>query len=98
MKDTQYINFITPYNNSVYQICSVYVTSYDSWRYYDTRFDSDEEKQEFINWINNQNQVDNFKRSDLSIMDNFLTLSTCYGAAGTTDRLVVHARLFDTKY
>jgi sortase B len=91
------IQLTTPYKQMVFQIASVYVTEYDDWKYVDQVFTGDTDKQEFINRMREKNELKIFDRTDLSVMDKFLTFSTCYGPAGTTKRLVVHARLLAEK-
>lgn len=90
--DADKIYFNTKTSKMIFEICSVYVTTYDDWEYYDVDF-SEKGKQNFIERLNRLNEVPVFSRSDLSTMDTFLTLSTCHGGAGTEKRLVVHARL-----
>lgn len=90
------IYFNTRTGEMIYEVCSVYVTTYDDWEYYDVDF-SEKQKENFITRLNKLNQAPIFARSDLSTLDSFLTLSTCYGGAGTEKRLVVHARLIALK-
>lgn len=90
--DADKIYFNTKTSKMIFEICSIYVTTYDDWEYYDVDF-SEKGKENFIERLNRLNEVPVFSRSDLSTMDTFLTLSTCHGGAGTEKRLVVHARL-----
>jgi hypothetical protein len=76
----------------IYEIVSIYVTTFDDYEYYDISF-SENGKLNFIERLKKLNQVEAFAKDNLSTMDNYLTLSTCYGGAGTEKRLVVHARL-----
>lgn len=94
MKDqNEIIQLTTPTKQMVFEIASVYVTDYDDWKYVKVNFSNDEEKREFIKRMREKNKMKIFDRPDLSVHDKFLTFSTCYGPAGTTKRLVVHARL-----
>ena len=90
--DAGIIQFTTPYQQMVFQVCSVYVTDYEDWEYVKTGFFNNAEKTAFIKRLQEKNEVPAFQRDDLNIMDKFLTLSTCYGPAGTPKRLVVVAR------
>ena len=93
----QYIQLTTPENQMVFEIVSVYITTFEDWKYVQHSFSDDNSKRLFIERINDMNRMDIFARDDLSLHDSFLTFSTCYGPAGTSDRLVMHARLVGTK-
>lgn len=98
MKETnEIIQFTTLNKEMVFEITSVYITQYDDWKYIQTDFGGLEDKKAFIERMRSKNEVGIFDRKDLSVNDRFLTFSTCYGPAGTTDRLVVHARLVAEK-
>lgn len=86
------IQVTTPYSKQVYQIVSVYITNFEDWKYVDQIFVDSAEKQEFIDMIQERNTIEAFG-SDISTMDRILTFSTCYGQAGTENRLVIHAKL-----
>lgn len=92
-EDTKYINFNSPYGAMVYEICAVYVTNYEDWLYADVNLRTPEEKQYFVDNLKAKNQVKAFSNVNVSPTDSFLTLSTCHGRIGTTNRLVVHAKL-----
>lgn len=92
-EDSELIQFTTEYQEMVFQICSVYVTDIEDWEYVQSSFMDDAAKSSFIHMIQEKNQVALFTTNSLSIQDKFLTLSTCYGPAGTTKRLVVQAKL-----
>lgn len=96
-KDAEVIQLTTPSQQMIFQICSVYVTDYKDSQYLKQLFSSPSEKADFVNRTQNRNTVPQFARKDLSSVDKFLTLSTCFGAAGTTKRLVVVARLIAQK-
>lgn len=91
------IQFTTSSKEMVYQIVSMYVTDYTDWLYVDQIFTSDADKKEFIDRLQKQNQVPAYTDPSLTINDSILTFSTCYGSAGTTQRLVVHAKLLSMK-
>jgi sortase B len=97
VEQDQIIQLTTPTRQMVYQITSVYVTEYDDWKYVNQIFTGNDSKQEFLDRMREKNELKIFDRNDLSVMDKFLTFSTCYGPAGTTKRLVVHARLMAEK-
>lgn len=86
------IQLTTPYSKMVFQVVSVYVTNYEDWKYVDQVFTDEQEKQEFIDMIKERNTMPLFD-SDISPLDRILTFSTCYGPAGTEDRLVIHAKM-----
>ncbi|MNL91203.1 Sortase family protein [compost metagenome] len=86
------VQVTTPTKKRVFQVVSVYVTNFDDWEY--TRVDfPGNARQKFIDLIQSKNSVEAFKDETLNTTDKFLTFSTCYGPAGTTKRLVVHAKL-----
>ena len=87
------IQFTTGNREMVFEISSIYVTEYDDWKYVQTDFSDTEGKKAFIDRMKEKNAAPIFDRKNLSVGDKFLTFSTCYGPAGTTERLVVHARL-----
>lgn len=96
-EQNEVIQLTTPSKEMVFEIVSVYVTDYDDWHYVQQVFTSDKSKNKFIDRMQTKNELKIFNRNDLSVHDKFLTFSTCYGPAGTTDRLVVHARLVAEK-
>lgn len=87
------IQFTTQRQQMVFEIVSVYVTDFKDWKYVQQGFKGVDSKKKFVERIKSKNEMKLFERKDLSEKDQFLTFSTCYGAAGTTDRLVVHARM-----
>jgi sortase B len=97
MSQDEVLQLTTPTKEMVFQLVSVYVTEYDDWHYVDQIFTSNEEKQAFIDRLREKNELKLFDRTDLTVQDKFITFSTCYGSAGTTKRLVVHARLVAEK-
>lgn len=96
-KQDEIIQFTTQSQQMVFQITSVYVTDYKDWKYVQQGFQTLKQKQDFINRMQKKNEMPLFHRDDLSVNDQFITFSTCYGPAGTTQRLVVHARLIAQK-
>ena len=91
------IQFTTPNKQRVYQIVSMYITNFNDWQYIEQSFADEKAKRKFVSRMQQKNIVKAFSRNDLSVNDQFLTFSTCYGPAGTTKRLVVHARLVAEK-
>ena len=89
----QYIQLTTESTQMVFEISSVYVTTYEDWKYVQHTFPDDDAKRVFVERMKEKNSMPIFNRDDLSLHDSFLTFSTCYGPAGTTERLVIHARL-----
>lgn len=87
------IQLTTPTTQMVFEIASVYVTTFEDWKYVQHTFPDDDSKRAFVERIKEKNSMPIFDRDDLSLHDSFLTFSTCYGPAGTSDRLVIHARL-----
>lgn len=86
--DTNYvIKLSTEYENTLWQVFSVYYIPTTS-DYLKTKFESDEEYQEFLDMISNRSKHD-FKTS-VNVNDLILTLSTCHG---NTEKTVLHAKL-----
>lgn len=92
----KYVYFTTLRNQMIFEICSIYTVEYTNEIFYNTEFIDDAKKQEFIDFIQANNTVEDIK-TDLSTSDRFLTLSTCHGGSGTTKRLVVHCKLLSSK-
>lgn len=86
-KDNHIIRLSTEYENTLWQIFSVYKIPEESY-YITTNFSTDEEYSEFLNTIKKRS-IYNFN-TNLDINDKVLTLSTCYS---DTERTVVHAKL-----
>lgn len=87
------IQLTTPETQMVFEISSVYVTTFEDWKYVQHTFPDDESKRAFVDRMKAKNQMKIFARDNLSLHDTFLTFSTCYGPAGTPNRLVIHARM-----
>lgn len=87
------IQLTTPSKQRVFEIVSVYVTTYEDWEYVKVYFDGYEDKKKFVDRLVSKNKMPIFKNHLINTNDNFLTFSTCYGQAGTDKRLVIHARL-----
>lgn len=86
-KDNHIIRLSTEYENTLWQIFSVYKIPEESY-YITTNFSTDEEYSDFLNTIKKRS-IYNFN-TNLDINDKVLTLSTCYS---DTERTVVHAKL-----
>lgn len=86
--DNLIIKFNTLNTNMNWQVFSIYKVDY-TIDYLQTKFDNDEEFNNFIHLISNRS-VYNF-RVPVNIEDNILTLSTCVG--DNNRRLVLHAKL-----
>lgn len=96
-KKAEVVQLTTESQSLVFEIVSVYVTEYTDWKYVQSQFATLESKQKFIKRTQSKNEMAVFHRDNLSVNDQFLTFSTCYGPAGTKDRLVVVARLVAEK-
>lgn len=95
-ENAKYVYFTTLRNQMIYEICSIYTVDYTNEIFYNTEFIDDSKKQEFIDFIQANNTIEDIKL-DLSTSDKFLTLSTCHGGSGTTKRLVVHCKLLSSR-
>lgn len=89
--DNLTIQFDTMYQSMKWQIISIYTIPKTS-DYLKVVFDTDQEYQDYINMILGRS-IKNFG-VPVTTSDHILTLSTC---TGDTDRLVVHAKLMDSK-
>ena len=85
------ISFNTPYANMKWQIFSIYKIK-TTTDYLDSDFENDEAHQNFINLIKGRS-ITNFG-VDVTPNDKILTLSTC---ANNTTKIVIHAKLIETK-
>ncbi|MDR2939834.1 MAG: class B sortase [Clostridiales bacterium] len=85
----KYINLVTLYDNTLWEIFSFYSTDI-SFNYLETNFNSAEEKEAFIREIRSRS----FYVDDMEVTtdDKILTLSTCTNQEEDT-RYVVHAKL-----
>ena len=92
-KKNEIIQFTTESQSLLFEIVSVYVTEYTDWTYVQPIFATLDQKKKFIERTQKRNEMAMFKRNDLGVNDQFLTFSTCYGAVGTKDRLVIVGRL-----
>lgn len=93
VEQAKIVQLTTPTKQRVFEIVSVYVTTYEDWEYVKVYFDGYEDKKRFVERLQKKNKMGIFKNDLVSVSDQFLTFSTCYGAAGTDKRLVIHARL-----
>lgn len=87
-KDNYILTISTPQKNSVYQIFSIYTIKAESY-YIKTEFNSDNEKEIWIEEMNNRNI--SLMYSPANINDKIITLSTCLN--NNDERIVVHAKL-----
>ena len=85
-KDNHIIKISTPYENSLWQIFSVYTIEAEAY-YITTDFSSDDEYMNFLNTLKSRSKH-NFNTS-LNSSDTIITLSTCYS---DNVRTVVHAK------
>lgn len=89
-KENQIITFDLPNNEMKWQIVSVYRTNYTT-DYLVTEFLNEEDFNEWIKKIVGRS-IYNFK-TEVKYGDKILSLSTCYGASSSNQRMVVHAKL-----
>lgn len=95
--DNLYIQFNTEQKAMVFQLCSVYITDQSDWGYFETNLTDVGTRQIVFEAMQEKNQMEPLKDVDFGISDTVLTLSTCHGYAGTSNRLVVHAKLIAMK-
>lgn len=91
-KENQIIVFDTPYKKMKWKIISVYHTTYTN-DYLEIYFENEEKFNEWIEKIKSRS-VYNFN-VNVEYGDKILTLSTCYGASNTNQRMAVHAVLIE---
>ncbi len=87
-KENQIIKMSTPYENTLWQIFSIYTIKAESY-YLTHNFENDASYQKFLDTITKRS-IYNFG-VDMTTSDKVLTLSTCLNYDG--DRIVVHAKL-----
>ena len=85
-KDNHIIRLSTPYENTLWQIFSVYIIPTEN--YYITTSFTDATFSQYLSIVTNRSKF-NFN-TNVSINDKLLTLSTCYS---DSERTVVHAKL-----
>lgn len=83
------IKFSTPYENTMWQIFSVYKIEPETY-YITTQFNNDAEYLTFLNTLKSRSIYD--FNAEINETDKIMTLSTCSDAIGT-GRVVVHAKL-----
>jgi len=93
IEDNPYIYVYTPKGAYRFEIFAYYVTYKKSNSY--QIISKTEEYDKYIDYIASVNKIENEKTFDFSSYPRILTLSTCYGSAGTSNRYVVHAVLTD---
>lgn len=87
-KDNYIIKFSTPYENTLWQVFSVYTIESESY-YLKTNFD---DLDSFNSWIDTMYQRSKFDfNTSVNENDQILTLSSCYTSNGI--RVVLHAKL-----
>lgn len=92
-KDNYIIKFSTPTENTLWQVFSVYTIPVESY-YLQTKFNSDDQYNEFLQTIKNRS-VKDFS-AKVNSNDKIITLSTCKDVAGTK-RVVMHAKLIKSE-
>ena len=88
-KNNYIVKFSTPYENTLWQVFSVYTVPAESY-YITTYFKTDDNYRTFLDTIIGRSKK-NFNTS-LDINDKILTLSTCKDVSGK-ERVVMHAKL-----
>lgn len=87
-RENHIVYFSTPYENTMWQVFSVYTIPSESY-YITPRFETEEEYTTFLITLKNRSIYD--FNTELNINDKVLTLSTCQDNYG--NRVVLHARL-----
>lgn len=87
-KENHLVYLSTPYENTMWQVFSVYTIPSESY-YITPRFETEEEYTTFLITLKNRSIYD--FNTELNINDKVLTLSTCQDNYG--NRVVLHARL-----
>lgn len=86
-KDNHIIRISNEYENSLWQIFSIYIIDTESY-YITTEFNNDEDYQNFLNTMISRSKYD--FHTPLNTKDRIITLSTCYN---DNKKTVVHAKL-----
>lgn len=86
--DNYIIKFSTPYENTLWQVFSVYKVPAETY-YLKTNFDNDDSYKNFLNTLKNRS-IYNFN-TELNVNDKIITLSTC--SNDNKSRIVMHAKL-----
>lgn len=94
--DADIIQFTTPTQEMIFRIRSIYVTDVSDMLYNGTGSQL-AWRTSFVDHLQSKNQVKALDADQVTPLDQFLTLSTCYGLAGTSKRLAVHAQLVAIK-
>ncbi|MEF3302514.1 class B sortase [Paenibacillus sp. GYB003] len=94
--DSGIIQLTTPSQQMVFKIVSIYVTDEDDMLYVGNGTQLPW-RESFVEYIREKNQIKSIDNHLITPLDQYLTLSTCYGPAGTTKRLAVHAQLVAVK-
>lgn len=85
-EENPYLYIYTAETVYTYEIFSYYKTKSNSDRY--MTFSSDESYDEYVEWALVNSVFDS--EADLSGRENIVSMSTCYGTAGTTGRIMIH--------
>jgi|HigsolmetaGSP11D_1036233.scaffolds.fasta_scaffold01900_3 SrtB family sortase len=87
------LHLITEKQSMLFEIVSVFRTNEKDFKYVKQIFLDDSERQAYLGYIHDMNEVAFLNGSSISLHDKFLTLSTCSGPSGTEKRLVTVAKL-----
>lgn len=91
-EEDPYFYIYTEENVYIYEIFSYYQTGGDSDRY--ATFTSDASYDDYVQWATEHSLY--ASDADFSDRGNIVTLSTCYGSAGTNRRVLLHGVLKET--
>lgn len=91
-EEDPYFYMYTEENVYIYEIFSYYETRGDSDRY--ATFTSEASYDDYVQWATEHSLY--ASDADLSDRGNIVTLSTCYGSAGTNRRALIHGVLTET--
>lgn len=93
-KDSDIIQLLTSNSKKRYQIVSVCILDASDLIYSNVDYDRYPTSvlTETINYLKDKNMVSKWGKIATEATDRYITLSTCYGPAGTTKRLVIFAK------
>jgi sortase B len=95
--EAKFLQFTTPTQKMRFEIVSVFKTDDSDYKYTSQVFIDEAEREAFVQYIQHKNLVATLAQSTLSPIDTFLTLSTCHGRAGTSNRLAIVAKLISVE-
>ncbi|MCC0567353.1 sortase family protein [Brevibacillus borstelensis] len=85
------IQITTPDGEMNFHICSVYYKGFEEWRSYRQSFYEEKDKQEFVDYLREKNELKQLEKTNISTKDRFLTITI--NTNEKDPNLVVHAKL-----